>query len=223
MSATPPVAVWITRWTTPLVVLAPSGVTLATPPVAEWTTTTATPPTAPRRTTAAGPAIPLCFATGDGGACGSRSAIQPAHRFAPSNTPCQFERPRRSERARPPATPACHAGCFRSFHIERATASRPRTQAEKPTPAEPRTSRTRSVRSAFVGSGGSVGLLRSIASAFRCRCSGGGPAVVPRRFVLVSRGGAVGLALARSQRLVALASHPVAHRPKQAYKPNHLS
>ena len=25
MSATPPVAVWITRWTTPLVVLAPSG------------------------------------------------------------------------------------------------------------------------------------------------------------------------------------------------------
>ena len=40
MSATPPVAVWITRWTTPLVVLAPSWVTSATPPVAEWTTTT---------------------------------------------------------------------------------------------------------------------------------------------------------------------------------------
>jgi hypothetical protein len=34
---------------------------------------------------------------------------------------------------------ACHAGCFRSFHIERATASRPRRPAAKPTPAEPPT------------------------------------------------------------------------------------
>ncbi len=53
----------------------------ATPPMAEWTTTTTTPPTAPRRTTAAGPATTLCFATGGGGACGSRSGIQPPHRW----------------------------------------------------------------------------------------------------------------------------------------------
>ena len=64
--------------------------------------------------------------------------VRPRSRFAPSNTPRQVERPRRSQRARPPSTPACHAGCFRSFHIERATASRPRTPAAKPTPVEPR-------------------------------------------------------------------------------------
>ena len=38
MSATPPMAVWITRLTTPLVVLAPSWVTSGTPPRAEWLT-----------------------------------------------------------------------------------------------------------------------------------------------------------------------------------------
>ena len=65
--------------------------------------------------------------------------VRPRSRFAPSNTPRQVERPRRSQRARPPSTPACHAGCFRSFHIERPTASRPRTRATKPTPAGPRT------------------------------------------------------------------------------------
>ena len=45
-----------------------------------------------------------------------------------------------------PSTPACHAGCFRSFHIERPTASRPRTRATKPTPAEPRTPPDRYIR-----------------------------------------------------------------------------
>ena len=66
-------------------------------------------PNTPRRTTAAAPATPLCFATGGGGACGSSLGIQPAHRwrdlehgitiptsngarprsrFAPSNMPC---------------------------------------------------------------------------------------------------------------------------------------
>ena len=64
----------------------------------------------------------------------------------PRTRPHQFERPRRSQRARPPSTPACHAGCFRSFHIERPTASRPRTPAAKPTPAEPRTPPDRFVR-----------------------------------------------------------------------------
>ena len=34
---------------------------------------------------------------------------------------------------------ACHAGCFRSVHIERPTASRPRTRTTKPAPAEPPT------------------------------------------------------------------------------------
>ena len=34
---------------------------------------------------------------------------------------------------------ACHAGCFRSPHIERPTASRPRAPDAKPTPAEPPT------------------------------------------------------------------------------------
>ena len=67
-------------------------------------------------------------------------------RFAPSNTPRQVERPRRSQRARPPSTPACHAGCFRSLHIERATASRPRTPAAQPTSAQPRTPPDRCVR-----------------------------------------------------------------------------
>jgi hypothetical protein len=33
---------------------------------------------------------------------------------------------------------ACHAGCFRSFHIERPTASRPPTRVSKRTPAERR-------------------------------------------------------------------------------------
>jgi len=69
---------------------APAGAMSATPPVAEWTTTTTT-TTAPRRTTAAGPAILLCFATGDGGACGSRSVIQPAHRCRDHDTPSQFQ------------------------------------------------------------------------------------------------------------------------------------
>ena len=67
------------------------GVTSATPPVAEWTTTTTTTTTAPRRTTAAGPATTLCFATGGSGACGSRSRIQPAHRWRDFDTPSRFQ------------------------------------------------------------------------------------------------------------------------------------
>ena len=73
--------------------------------------------------------------------------IQPPRtrsRFAPSNTPCQFARPRSSQRARLPSTPACHAVCFRSRHVERPTASRPRTPAAKPTPVEPQRPRTAS-------------------------------------------------------------------------------
>ena len=41
---------------------------------------------------------------------------------------------------------ACHAGCFRSFHIERPTASRPRTRTTNPTLVERRTSPDRFVR-----------------------------------------------------------------------------
>ena len=41
----------------------------------------------------------------------------------------------------------------------------------------------------FVGSGFSVGLLRSISSAFRCPCSSGVRAVVLLRSVRLSRGG----------------------------------
>ena len=145
----------------------PAGAMSATPPVAEWTTSTTTPPTAPRRTTAAGPATTLCFATGGGGACGSRSGIQPAPRWRDHDTPSHFQpalafdhasASRRRTRLHnsdvrgaasapgPPSTPACHAGCFRSFHIERATASRPRMRAAKPTPVEPRTLPDRYVR-----------------------------------------------------------------------------
>ena len=45
-----------------------------------------------------------------------------------------------------PLPPACHAGCFRSCHILRPSASRPRTPAAKPTPVEPRAPPDRFVR-----------------------------------------------------------------------------
>ena len=45
--------------------------------------------------------------------------------------------------------------------------------------------------SAFVGSGGSAGLQRSISSALACRCSSGGRQVVLLSFVLVSPGGSL--------------------------------
>jgi hypothetical protein len=45
--------------------------------------------------------------------------------------------------------------------------------------------------SAFVGSGGSAGLLRSISIALACRCSSGGRQVVLLSSVLVSRGGSL--------------------------------
>jgi len=118
------------------------------------------PPNSPKRTAAAGPAISLCFATGDGGACGSSLAIRTAHcwrdldhaipiptstgvrprsRFAPSNTPSRFERPRRSQRAR--LTPVTLAASARrtsntlplrdherpSRHQRRQNVERPRT------------------------------------------------------------------------------------------------
>jgi hypothetical protein len=87
------------------------GVTSATPPVAEWTTTTtpplrgaptsrfalATTPNAPRRTTAAAPPPP----------CASQRAVE---------------------------GPAAHA-----WKLDQHPASRPRMHASKPTPAEPRT------------------------------------------------------------------------------------
>ena len=52
-----------------------------------------------RRTTAAGPSTSRC-ATGSGGASGSRSGAQPAPRWRDLDTPSQFQRPRRSQRAR---------------------------------------------------------------------------------------------------------------------------
>jgi hypothetical protein len=157
------------------------GVTSATPPVAEWTTTTTPPlrgaPTSrfalattsntPRRTAAAGPATPLCFATGGGGARGSSLGIQQAHRwrdleyaitiptsigvrprsrFAPSNTSCRFERPRRSQRARLPSTLSLSRWLLPLAPHRTPTASRRRMPTSKPTPAEPRTLPDRCVR-----------------------------------------------------------------------------
>ena len=66
------------------------------------------------------------------------------------------------------------------------------------------TARVGSPWSAFVGSGGSVGLLRSISIALLCRCSSGVRAVappVPSSSPLVA---AVRVTLARSRRLAAL-------------------
>ena len=94
------------------------GLTSATPPVAEWTTTTtpplrgpqtsrfalATTPNAPRRTTAAAPPPPYA----------SQRAVE---------------------------GPAAHA-----WKLEQHPASRPRTPAAKPTPSEPRTPPELSVR-----------------------------------------------------------------------------
>ena len=98
---------------------------------------------APRRTTAAAPSTPLCFATGSGGGSGSRSATRPAlrcrdleHAITILTTATQPAR----------QANACHAGCFRSFHIERPTASRPRTRVTKPTPAARRAPPDRYVR-----------------------------------------------------------------------------
>jgi len=153
MSATPPVAMWITRWTTPLVVLAPSEVTSATPPVAEWTTTTmpplrgastsrfalATSSNARRRTTAAAPATPLCFATGAAGPAAHDKGFDQQPAGATWNTPSQFAHPRISQRARPPQPrPVTLAASARSTSSA-PPLSRPRTPATKPTPAEPPT------------------------------------------------------------------------------------
>ena len=59
-----------------------------------------------------------------------------------------------------------------------------------------------------VGTSGSVRLRRSTSVAFRCRCSGGVPAVVLLRFVLVSRVAAVRLRVAASLRLGAGIASP---------------
>ncbi len=56
------------------------------------------------------PPLPCACATGSGGGSGSRSGIQPAHRWRDLDTPSQFQRPRRSQRARlTPVTPAASA------------------------------------------------------------------------------------------------------------------
>ena len=96
----------------------------------------ATTPNAPRRTTAAAPSTPLCFATGSGGGSGSRSAIRLATRWRDLEHAATI-----ATSAAQPARQAnaCHAGCFRSSQFERPTASRPRMPATKPTPVEPRT------------------------------------------------------------------------------------
>jgi len=101
---------------------------------------------ASRNPAASGPPTRSRFATTNAHPATSIAPRRTRSRFASSNTPRQFGRPRRSQRSRPPSTPACHAGCFRSLHVERPTASRPRTHAAKPTPVEPRTSPDRFVR-----------------------------------------------------------------------------
>ena len=101
---------------------------------------------ASRNPAASGLPTRSCFAPTNAHPATSIAPPRTRSRFATSNTPRQFGRPRRSQRARLPSTPACHAVCFRSRHVERPTASRPRTPATKPTPVEPRTPPDRFVR-----------------------------------------------------------------------------
>ena len=135
------------------------GVTSATPPVAEWTTTRrprrprpgARPPQAPpppyaSQRVVAGPAAhDQGFNQHPAGATSTRphNSNHPWPSTAPPLRAVEHASPSRTSAAQParqaPSTPACHAGCFRSLHVERPTASRPRTPAAKPTPVEPRT------------------------------------------------------------------------------------
>ena len=99
-------------------------------PLRPWRVDTTTRPNAPRRTTAAAPATPCASQRGLAGpaahvrnstaplarprhaiAIPTSIGVRPRSRFAPSNTPRQFERPRRSQRARltPPVTLAASA------------------------------------------------------------------------------------------------------------------
>jgi hypothetical protein len=61
----------------------------------------------------------------EGGPPSARCEIQSALTFerasadADSDAPLRIQRPRNTQRARPPATPACHAGCFRSRQFGR--------------------------------------------------------------------------------------------------------
>ena len=133
------------------------------PPAGAGATTTH----AHRHTTAAVPSTPCASQRGFRGPAACSSTIEPAHRFAQFDTPratqppLAFQRaPASRHRIRPdnsdvrgaasaPGSPppsACHAGCFRSLHVERHTASRPRAPAAKPTPVEPRTPPDRFVR-----------------------------------------------------------------------------
>jgi hypothetical protein len=67
-------------------------------------------------------------------------------RFAPSNTRCQFGRPRAVSAPVAPPPSRLSRCLLRSSHFQRPSASRPRTHAAKPTPVEPRTLPDRFVR-----------------------------------------------------------------------------